>query len=225
MEDDKDHLDEQIMGLTLENLKLRGLLEEHLGKKITDDILDGTISTKLGGERKRMGILMADIRNFTPYAEREDPSRVVDFLNRFFKAMTACIERHDGRVDKFIGDAILAQFEPQAVPGMASCAREMVGLFASLEPPEKTGIGVGMTFGEVVIGCVGSGRKVDFTVIGPAVNLAARLSGLAKAGEVLLDGGVKKACGSDLQAHSAGHSTIKGFTREIEVFRLQLADR
>jgi adenylate cyclase len=221
MEDDKDRLDEQILGLTLENLKLRGLLEEHLGKQITDDILDGTISTKLGGERRRMGILMVDIRNFTPYAEREDPARVVDFLNRFFKAMTACIERHDGRVDKFIGDAILAQFEPQTVPGMASCAREMVRLFASLEPPEKTGIGVGMTLGEVVIGCVGSGRKVDFTVIGPAVNLAARLAGIAKAGEVLLDGDVKAALDPKHGVHSTGHKAIKGFTHAIEIFRLE----
>jgi class 3 adenylate cyclase len=75
---------------------LRGLLEEHLGKRITDEILDGKISTKLGGERRRMGILMADIRNFTGYSEHEDPSHVVAFLNRFFKAMTAMLKEFRG---------------------------------------------------------------------------------------------------------------------------------
>jgi adenylate cyclase len=220
MEDDKDPIDEEILGLTLENLKLKGLLEEHLGKRITDEILEGRISTKLGGERRRMGILMADIRNFTGYSEHENPDHVVAFLNRFFKAMTACVERHTGRVDKFMGDAIMVLFQVEEVSHMPDCAQEMVRLFPTLNPPEKTGVGIGMTFGEVVIGCVGSGRKVDFTVIGAPVNLAARLSGLAKAGEVLLDSGMKAALAPGHKVRAAGKSVIKGFTRPIEIFRL-----
>ena len=222
MEDNKDHLDEQIMELTLENLKLKGLLEEHLGKRVTDEILGGKVSTKLGGERKRVGILMPDLRNFTSFADEVGPTRVVEFLNKFFRMTTACVERHGGFVDKFIGDAILAIFDAHALPSMPACSAEILQRFNALPPPEGLGLGIGMAAGEVVLGYVGSGRKVDFTVIGSPVNLAARLSGLALHGQVLLDKKLLAALPSKQNIQSLGRSTVKGFARGVEIYSLQM---
>ena len=221
MEDDKNSIDEQLLGLTLENLKLRGLLEEHLGQRVTEEILGGKVSTKLGGERKRVGIMMPDLRAFTAFSDRVGPVSVVEFLNIFFRMTTACVERHGGFVDKFIGDAILAIFDGNAIAAMPACAREIVRRFDALPPPEGLGLGIGLAAGEVILGYVGSGRKVDFTVIGSPVNLASRLSGLAKAGEILMDAEVRAALEPDAAVRSAGHSAIKGFTQPIEIFRLE----
>jgi adenylate cyclase len=209
---------EQIIQLTIENLKLKGLLEEHLGKKIAEGIIDGKFSTKLGGERKKLGILMADLRNFTSYSEREEPEKVVEFLNNFFRVMTSIVEKYGGIVDKFIGDAVLAIFYENDISKMIYCAREMISSFSKLEKIPNLNVGIGMASGEVILGYVGSGRKVDFTVIGSAVNLASRLSSLAEAGEVLLDENLSNIFPPDLIEFLA-EKGIKGFSKKIKIFK------
>lgn len=219
--DEEQPSEEELNSLKLENLRLRGLLEEHLGKRISDEILDGKFPSRFGGERKRVSVLMADLRGFTSFSEKNNPEVVVQFLNRFFRSMTACVEHHGGMVDKFIGDAVLAIFESGHSLSAATCSLEMLSRFHSMDTPAGVGLGIGISSGEVVLGYVGSGRKVDFTVIGSAVNLAARLSSIAGAGEILIDRETLDLGLTDHLVESLGSRAIKGFSRDVEIFSLR----
>ena len=152
---------------------------------------------KLGGEKSVLSILCSDIRNFTLLTENMDAEEVVGMLNDYFSALVSVIFRHSGTIDKFIGDAILAVFgspeadiahaekslraalEMQAEVRRVSSSRSAAGL-----PICEMGIGVHT--GEVIHGFIGSAERMEFTVIGGAVNLASRFCAAACAGEVVI---------------------------------------
>ncbi len=136
---------------------------------------------KLGGEKVFCTILFADIRNFTSYAEKSGPGDVAKVLNRFLTEMVMVVFKYQGRIDKFIGDCVMAVFgHPVGLKNSAFnaclCAREMV------KKANELGfqIGIGINSGEVISGNFGSPMRMEYTVIGDAVNLASRLQDLTK---------------------------------------------
>ncbi len=144
------------------------------------------------GEKRKVAILFSDIRSFTSISECNRPEVMVAFLNRYFTAMVNAIKRYGGTIDKFIGDAIMAEFgapvsyEDNARRAVAA-AYEMREQLPSvpledLVLPEgmKFNIGIGIHYGDVTVGSIGSSDKTDYTVIGDSVNLASRLEGLTK---------------------------------------------
>ena len=147
------------------------------------------------GRKRRLTVLMSDIRGFTPLAERLGAERTVEVLNRYFEAMTEAILAENGMIDKFIGDAVLAVFgEPvdtgnhaaQGVRASLSMRRALARLNADpafralLDSDAPLDNGVALNTGEMIVGNLGAARRKDYTVIGDAVNLCARLEGLAK---------------------------------------------
>jgi len=153
------------------------------------------------GGRKHVAVLFADIRGFTPMTESLQPEQVVEVLNQHFTAATAAINRNGGKVNKFIGDAVMALFdEPPAYKDGASAARNAIlaGLEmqakwemaypqwqAKMAEPVSFGLGVGVHTGTVILGNIGSDERLEYTAIGDTVNLTARICSLAKDGEVL----------------------------------------
>jgi class 3 adenylate cyclase len=146
---------------------------------------------ELGGELRTATVLFADIRGFTPMSERLPPTEVVAFLNRYLDLMVEAITEHGGTVDKFIGDGIMAGFgAPLSLGDDARHAvKASLAMLARLdqwnaerkargEAPVE--IGIGLHTGEVVAGSIGSARKMQYTLIGDAVNTAARLEQLTK---------------------------------------------
>ena len=144
------------------------------------------------GEKRDVAILFSDIRSFTSISERNKPETIVAFLNRYFTVMCTIIKKHGGTVDKFIGDAIMALFgapvsyEDNARRAVAAAyemreALETVAL-EDLVMPEgmKFNIGIGIHYGDVIVGSIGSNDKTDYSVIGDNVNLASRMEGLTK---------------------------------------------
>ena len=144
------------------------------------------------GEKRDVSILFSDIRSFTSISERNKPETIVAFLNRYFTVMCTIIKKHGGTVDKFIGDAIMALFgapvsyEDNARRAVAAAyemreALETVAL-EDLVMPEgmKFNIGIGIHYGDVIVGSIGSNDKTDYSVIGDNVNLASRMEGLTK---------------------------------------------
>lgn len=220
-------LQETLERLQVERFRLIGLLEEHLSPDLVAQLLDGTRQLQLGGQRERVAVLFCDLRGFTRFTSQQPPDVVVAHLNQFFHAMTTVLFKHGATVDKFIGDAILAYFRQQestdaeVARRVAACAFEMRDRFAALSAGwalgGQLGLGLGVAYGEVVLGHVGSGKHVDFTVIGSPVNLASRLCALAGGGEVLATEALVALLAGDAGWEPLPPLKIKGFEEPVVV--------
>ena len=173
---------------------IRKAFSRFVPEQIIDELVDGaeTESKVDIGEKRDVAIMFCDIRSFTNISECNKPETVVAFLNRYFTAMCTIIKRHGGTVDKFMGDAIMALFgapvsyEDNCRRAVAA-AQEMRETLKTIEledlilPEEmKFDIGIGIHYGDVIVGSIGSADKTDYSVIGDNVNLASRLEGLTK---------------------------------------------
>jgi len=187
--------------------RIRRAFSRFVPEQIIDDLVLQVDNTdeKVGvGETRAVAILFSDIRSFTNISERNKPDVIVSFLNRYFSIMVDIIKKHGGTIDKFIGDAIMAEFgtpvsyEDNSSRAVAA-ACEMRSALASVDIgdlvlPEgmSFNIGIGIHYGDVIVGSIGSKDKTDYSVIGDNVNLASRLEGLTKTygTQVLVSGSV-----------------------------------
>jgi len=219
----------------------RVLLREMFGKYVSDEVVEKLLA--LGrrpdqrGESHRVTVLFSDIRNFTTISEKLTPHQVVDLLNAYFTRVCEPILEQGGTVDKFIGDAVMAFFGApapyedhaaralRAAVAVAEMARDFRAWvkerFASMDLPEFR-IGIGLHTGEVVVGSIGSPKRLHFTAIGDTVNAASRLEGLTKdlGWTIVASAEVIKA--ADGVALTGGHktATVKGREAAIEVFEV-----
>lgn len=163
--------------------RLERLLSGAASKAVRHAVSAGGVITST---RTRCTLFYSDIRDFSSFAEANDPEEVVHFLNRLLAIVVDEIDRAGGDVDKLIGDAVLARFQ-----GGDAEARAVAAARAALATLEAAGlprgIGIGLYTGEVISGTVGSADRMDFTVIGDSVNLAARLCAAAARGEIVAD--------------------------------------
>lgn len=145
---------------------------------------------KLGGESVDVATLFADIRGYTAFSEGRDPEVVVDVLNHYFQSLSDIVVAHHGDIDKFVGDQIMAVFRGDEMGRNAvACALEFQRAMDELgaeHPDADLEIGIGINLGEVVMGAMGSRERMDYTVLGDNVNLAARLCAHAAAGQILV---------------------------------------
>lgn len=194
---------------------VRKAFSRFVPESIIDDLVKGAEqSDKLGvGEKRNIAILFCDIRSFTNISELNKPETIVAFLNRYFTTMCTIIKKHGGTVDKFIGDAIMAlfgapvSFEDNANRAVAAAfemreALENVELEDLILPEGmKFNIGIGIHYGDVIVGSIGSSDKTDYSVIGDNVNLASRLEGLTKTygPMILVSGAVKENINATVQ--------------------------
>jgi adenylate cyclase len=220
----------------VEGLRERELVKEAFGKyvspEIRDEILGGRIP--LDGQLREVTILFADLRDFTPWVERSDPRQVVRDLNAYFTEMEAAIRQHRGLVLQYIGDEIEAVFgAPLADPDHAAhavrAAVEMRGRLAAWNAARRDAgatrlrHGIGIHSGPVIAGNIGSAERRAYTLVGDAVNLAARLQALTKdAGcDVLVSGDTRRRLDGDVPLTPLPAVRVKGKSEEVEVFRLE----
>jgi adenylate cyclase len=152
------------------------------------EILDNPEALQLGGQRRHLTVLFADIIGFTSLSERMDPGDVVAVLNNYFTQMVEVVFEHQGTLDKFLGDGMMVFFGaplevPQAASQAVSCALAMHRRLEELRSRGLTiikGMRIGINTGEAIIGNIGSQKRMDFTIIGDVVNVAARLLEVAK---------------------------------------------
>jgi adenylate cyclase len=178
-----------------ERARMRRMFERFVSKNVVKEVVENRASYlhQLGGVRKSVAIIMTDLRGFTTLTEEADSTQLVAQLNEYFTAMVNCIFASNGTVDKFVGDAILAVWGNIHSDGHASDAilavQTALRMLDSLDELNKEWIprgwpalrmGIGVNFGEVIFGAIGSEQKAEPTVIGDAVNSASRLEGLTK---------------------------------------------
>ncbi len=190
---------------------LRDLFGRHVGKDVAEAASAGAI--ELGGEARVVSVLFVDLVGSTTFASERSPTEVVEMLNRFFAIVVDEVDRRHGLVNKFIGDAVLAIFGapvelPEHAEAALSAARVMARRLAEEVP--DIGAGIGVATGEVVAGNVGHASRFEYTVIGDAVNAAARLTELAKdvPGRVLVAWASVEAAADDEAQHWDRHETI-----------------
>jgi len=166
-----------------QRLLLRETLSRYVSPAMTEEILKNPEILQLGGQRRHLTVLFADIQGFTSLSEKMDPAHVVEMLNSFFTQMVDLVFEHQGTLDKFLGDGLMAFFGaplevPQAASQAVACAIAMQRRLLSLQEQGATpirGMRIGVNTGEAIIGNIGSNKRMDFTIIGDTVNVAARL--------------------------------------------------
>jgi class 3 adenylate cyclase len=190
---------------------IRKAFSRFVPEQIIDELVDGAeTEAKVGvGEKRDVAILFCDIRSFTNISEHNKPETIVSFLNRYFTIMCTIIKKYGGTIDKFMGDAIMALFgapvsyEDNCRRAVAA-AQEMREAVEKIEMEDlvlpvgmKFNIGIGIHYGDVIVGSIGSEDKTDYSVIGDNVNLASRLEGLTKTyGTMIL---ISEAVKADIQ--------------------------
>jgi len=172
-------------------------------------------------------VLFCDIRGFTARTEHMAPADVIGFLNEHMTALTRIVHEHHGVVDKFVGDALMAIFgAPEAgVHDAYDAVRagwRMLEARASLNAGARDAlaIGIGIASGQVVAGCMGSLDRLNYTVVGERVNLAARLCSQAGPMEVLIDDPTRRQVADLVSVEALPAIKLKGFTTPVHAFRL-----
>ena len=214
--------------IRMKNRLARTLLETYVGAHAGEMILAG--ATRRGsGTTVQAAIMICDLREFTKISDNWPRDDVIDILNDYFDAMSEPIVRHGGEILKFMGDGLLAIFplgQPSACVNLLHAVTEARQAMTALnERNRETGgaplhYGIGVHVGDVMYGNIGSRSRLDFTVIGPAVNMASRLETLTKqlGKPVLLSRAFADLVASDFDLEHVGEHAVRGFSEPIELF-------
>lgn len=210
---------------------IRSDLGRYLPLKLVDQIVARERSVALGGERREVSVMFADVVGFTPLAERESAEVVVTMLNELFTILTEIVFRHGGTVDKFVGDCVMAMWgapddQPDHARRALAAAEDMQRWLEAGNDSwrERFGFGVelaiGVNTGEAVVGNFGSETRMEYTVIGDVVNVAARLESIARPGQILITRATATRAGDDFRYRSLGHRALAGKLAPVELIEV-----
>jgi len=203
----------------------------YVAREVVEEILKDPENLVLSGERRQVTVLFCDVRGFTPMSERLAPEEVVLLLNDFYNLMIETTFKFDGTLDKFLGDAVMAVFgAPMAHPDHSARAiRTALAMQAGIsglnekrarDGKEAISVGIGVSAGEAVAGTVGTEDRMEYTVIGDSVNLAARLESNAKPGQILISHRTYERVRDLVDARPLGRIRVKGKEEEVEVYEV-----
>ncbi len=217
---------------------LRDSMGLYLPAHIVDELAHRPGRVALGGERREISVLFCDIRGFTAYADQVPSEDAVALLNRFFDAMDEIVWRHEGLIDKYIGDSVMAIFgaphdQPDHAVRAVQAALDMVREIQATQDEwaflgfADMRVGIGVATGQATVGNVGSGRLVQYTAVGDTVNLASRLEQLTKEYDVsvLANERAREEAAGVAQFAEAAQLTVRGIGRPLRVFRVTEATR
>lgn len=226
----------------LERLRTRSLLERYVSKNVAKTILEDQRSflESLSGRKQSVTVLFSDIRGFTSMTESSDAGKLVAQLNEYFLEMVGVVLKESGTLQKFIGDAIMAAWGDTHSEGLAEDARRAVSAALQMraalvrlnekwvDQPDriKLKIGIGVNHGEIIVGNIGHPQRMEFTVLGDGVNLAARLESATKQfhTDVLIGEETEKLTRDNFVYRNVGAIAFKGKTKPVETF-VVLSDR
>jgi len=211
-------------------------ISPRLAERIISDLGDDGLPFQSHAQRIKVVALFADLRGFTRLTETVEVDKVVGMLNEYFAVITEAAYRHDGTIFSLAGDSMLVGFnvpfpQPDAAVRAWRTAQDMIASFAPVlanwtrRGGVATGVGIGIASGEAIIGNVGSPHHMSYTIIGDAVNTAARLMQMAKGGELLVSGpvyGQIRELVPGGRAVARGNVALRGKSEAIPVFSMEL---
>jgi sigma-B regulation protein RsbU (phosphoserine phosphatase) len=216
-------------------LRDRDFIRETLGRYVSPELaaqaLRDRAALQLGGELREVAMLMSDLRGFSELSERLGPAAMIGLLNRYLGAMTPVIVQHGGVINEFIGDAIFVLFgapfgRPDDTERAVRCAAAMQEALHALNTDSAArglpalSMGIGLHVGPVVAGNIGSADRVKYGVVGPAVNLVARIQQLTAGGEVLLSDTLLARVAPLVSVAPGRTERVKGVSEPVTVHRL-----
>jgi class 3 adenylate cyclase len=224
-----DAFNDMTRGLLMRE-RYRSVLSKVVSQDIAEELMKGDV--ELGGENREMSVLFADIRGFTPLTEGMEPQAVIGLLNDCMEHLARAVDEEGGVVDKFIGDEVMAVFgAPVTQPdharrAVAAAVRMRDGIEDMNRRRIEGGadpiaIGIGIATGVAVAGNMGSHDRMNYTVLGATVNLAARLTSEAEAGEILISAPTCRAVGDACAVTALGDRSLKGFSSDVQVYAVQ----
>lgn len=215
------------------NVFIRKVFGRYLTDEVAETLLASPEALELGGERREITILMADLRGFSTLAAERDAREVMTLVNHFLAEMAEVIMAHGGTIDEFIGDAVLALFgAPRPLDDHArravACAREMQQAMVRVNARNReaglpeVATGIGINTGEVIVGNIGSEKRSKYGVVGSHVNLASRIESLTAGGQVMISERTRALCGDELVLRNTREERLKGFGRAVLVHEVEM---
>lgn len=224
----KSSFNTMIMGLKERDF-IRDTFGRYVNKEFARELLKRPEAGRLGGEKRQVAVLMADIRGFTQVSEFLTPEETIRILNHYFSHMITVIREHHGIIVDFYGDGVLVFFDPldgpikpvaqQAINCSLEMQREMELFNAEMkiENLPELQIGIGVNVGDVVVGNIGSEIRAKYGIVGSAVNITQRIQAEAKGGEVIISDSAEGFLKNDLRIKKSFSAQLKGVNEKMNL--------
>lgn len=222
-----------ILKVSEERLHLVKFIRETFGRYLSQEVVEEILSSpegqKIGGHRQQVTVLLSDLRGFTSMSQSRDPEEIVKFLNRYLELMSEVILSFGGMIDEFIGDAVLAVFGvPETAPDdtarAAACAIAMQNALRDLnqqitqEGHPHLEMGIAVETGIVVVGNMGSEKRLKYGIVGPVVNQASRIESTTVGGQVLMGSDAHALLGPLVSTGKKQSAVMKGLEQPLEAY-------
>lgn len=210
-----------------EKQTIRNVFERYVTPTVVEQLLSKPDTLALGGARRPITTLFADLRGFTALSEKLDPEVLFETLNHHLSLGAEAVLNYEGTLDKFMGDAVMAFFNaplPQtdyalrAVQAAVEMQRRIAATSRLRAQLQRLQFGVGIATGDAVVGNIGTAQLMNYTAIGTSVNLARRLQESARGGQILIDQATYQAAADRIKARPLGLLEVKGMREPLPVF-------
>ena len=210
---------------------LKKMFGRYLSTEVMKSILENPAALEMGGERRRVTIMMTDLRGFTALSERLQPEQVVQMLNTYFELMVEVVLKYNGTINEIVGDALLVVFgAPQEMPDRAeraiACAIEMQNTVTQVNDQNlRAGLpelemGIGLNDADVVVGNIGSSKRSKYAVVGSGVNLTSRIESYTVGGQILISDSLRQEVGEIVRIDGQRDVIPKGSEAPIRIYEV-----
>jgi class 3 adenylate cyclase len=210
---------------------LKTMFGRYLSTEVMASLIANPSALELGGEKRRVTIMMTDLRGFTALSERLEPEQVVQMLNSYFEVMVEVVLNFQGTINEIIGDALLVIFgAPQEMPDRAqraiACAIEMQNAMAKVNEQNRAQgmpeleMGIGLNETEVIVGNIGSSKRSKYAVVGSGVNMTSRIESYSVGGQVLISESVRLEAGEVLRIDAQRQVLPKGAETPVKIYEV-----
>lgn len=220
-----DYLEKRRLKEQKSKLMIKNFFSKYVSPKIINKLLKQK-KIELSGEKRNITVFFMDIRGFTKISENKDPKEIVKILNKYFNIATKNILEHNGTIDKFIGDAVMAIFNaPHNVKDHELMAFETaIEIQKEIQKWNQIEVGIGLNSGEAIVGNVGSKKMMDYTAIGNTVNTASRLEEQTKGGDIIISESIYGKIKFNYKSKKPEKVVLKGISQPIEIYRFTKND-
>jgi adenylate cyclase len=210
---------------------IKKMFGRYLSTEVMNSLLEDPSALELGGEKRKVTIMMTDLRGFTALSERLKPEQVVQLINSYFEVMVDVILHYNGTVNEIIGDALLVIFgAPQEMPDRAqraiACAIEMQNAMAKVNEGNRAQglpeleMGIGLNETEVIVGNIGSSKRSKYAVVGSGVNMTSRIESYTVGGQILISESVRREASDILRIDAQRNVLPKGAEMPLKIYEV-----
>jgi len=228
----ENELKQTVQAVTEERRIIKDMFCRYMSNEVMESLMETPDKVKLGGDKRNATVFFADIRGYTSFSENREPEEIVEILNEYFSEAVENVIRYKGYIDKFIGDCIMAVWGVPMLPekddaiNAVRCALAIQEMVKSSKRKffrnvaSRLRVGIGINTGPLVAGNLGSMQRMDYSVIGDTVNLAARLEGVAGPDEVIVSHSTRTQLGDNFRFEERPAVRVKGKEKPIQVYHV-----